>query len=343
MFKKGLRWLRKALRVILVLSGVIAVLVGSTLSASAAADIVCSPVTDYFTVNGSMYAGSTAITPTVTNSVSDSVVSVRMSPPRTMNMVDVTSLSRMYSMTLSDDLVYYLDFDITIQGSYIWNFNTATVTVFPTNAGPQNPGVSQNFDVKYIDSYYRIRGTVPFTKSQFLGDNFGGFQVRFKSTTYLDSTVIVRLLPVTIRMVDKDQSQTDAIVDAIENQGKQEEDAANQQGQESIDDATSAIPDNSAGFIAGINALASSMAYTGTDAKWNFPAIKMPAISGVMDELVLSDNMEIDFSYWVQNLPSNILQVVQIICTVALIVYCFKEVYSLISYALTQKGGGADA
>lgn len=343
MFKKRLRWLRKAFRVILVLSGVIAVLVGSTLSASAAADIVCSPVNNSFSVSGGMYSGGSVVETSVSTSVSGNVFSVRMSPYKTMNMVDITALSSLYSFVLTDNLVYYLDFDMTIQGTSIWYFKQATVTVFPANASASNPGVSQDFDVKYVDDYYRIRGSIPFVKSELLDGKFGGFQVRFKSSTYLDSIVTVRIMPITIRMVDKDQAQTDEIVGAIEDQNKQEEDAANQQGQESIDDATSAIPNNSAGFIAGINSLASSMAYSGTEAKWDFPAIKMPAIPGVMDEIALSSKMEIDFGFWVQKIPSNILQVVQVVCTVALIVYCFKEVYSQISYALTQKGGGADA
>lgn len=326
MFKKGLRWLRKALRVILVLSGVIAVFVLPV----GAAELVYSPVGDYFSIQGRTYKDTTLLSSSYSISTEGDSVKCTLTPSTGINRVVVTGFLKGGSgVQLSSDYRYTFDFDFQISGSYAWYWKTARVGVINSSSIDTIRSAS-DFDVSYIDGAYRARGSISFYAGD-LTDRFDGFGVEFKATQALDNIRIVVVSNLTLRSIDKVQDQMD-----------REEDAANQQGQESIDDATSAIPNNSAGFIAGINALASSMAYTGTEAKWNFPAIKMPAISGVMDELVLSDNMEIDFSYWVQSLPSNILQVVQIICTAALIVYCFKEVYSQISYALTQKGGGAD-
>ena len=83
------------------------------------------------------------------------------------------------------------------------------------------------------------------------------------------------------------------------------------------------------------------MSYSGTDAKLPVPAITIPAIPGVMDAIQLTDELYVDFGYWVQQLPSGVLELVQILCTIALIVYCFKELYGMIAYAMTLKGGGS--
>lgn len=121
-----------------------------------------------------------------------------------------------------------------------------------------------------------------------------------------------------------------------------EEQKAQQAANSAVDKASDSIPDKSQGFISGISTLVKSMSYDGTEAYWTFPSIKIPSIAGVTDELVLNPEMKIDFTEWVNKIPSNILEIVQIVCTIALIVFCFKELYSVISYVLTLKGGGAD-
>lgn len=101
------------------------------------------------------------------------------------------------------------------------------------------------------------------------------------------------------------------------------------------------IPNESQGFMDAIQSLVSSMSYSGTDAKLPVPAITIPAIPGVMDAIQLTDELSVDFGYWVQQLPGGVLKLVQILCTIALIVYCFKELYGMIAYAMTLKGGGS--
>jgi len=100
------------------------------------------------------------------------------------------------------------------------------------------------------------------------------------------------------------------------------------------------IPNESQGFMDALNGLISAMSYNGTDAKLPIPAIKLPAIKGVMPEIKLTDKLYVDFGEWVSQMPNNVLTVVQVVGTIALIVYCFKELYGTISYAFTLKGGG---
>ena len=141
-----------------------------------------------------------------------------------------------------------------------------------------------------------------------------------------------------------EQKKTNTWLEKIYNffaeKDEKDKEAATQQGNQSTADIDNMIQDDSAGFVDSLGGLTSSMSYTGTNCSWTFPTVKLPAISGVMDEVTLVESQEIDFTYWVNSIPSGILLLVQSVCTVALIVFCFKELYGAISYALTLKGGG---
>lgn len=120
-----------------------------------------------------------------------------------------------------------------------------------------------------------------------------------------------------------------------------EKQEASDAGDSAAGDLMEMIPNESQGFMDAIQSLVSSMSYSGTDAKLPVPAITIPAIPGVMDAIQLTDELSVDFGYWVQQLPGGVLKLVQILCTIALIVYCFKELYGMIAYAMTLKGGGS--
>lgn len=139
------------------------------------------------------------------------------------------------------------------------------------------------------------------------------------------------------------QNQNQNTQDIIDNQNQlqqNEKDEAQQSGQGSVDDVSGAIEDKSAGFISSLGNLIQTMSYTGTECAWKFPAIKLPAIEGVMPEYKLTEEQPIDFEFWVEKIPSQVLLLIRSLLTIALIVYCFKELYSTISYVLTLKGGG---
>ena len=114
---------------------------------------------------------------------------------------------------------------------------------------------------------------------------------------------------------------------------------ATNSGNSSVDSLTGAIPDMTSGFLDSFSNLATAMSTKSTSANWFVPKIKLPAISGVMPEITLTSRQEIDFEYWVNKIPSNVLSVVRIICTCSLIIFCVKEVYGLIQSVMVNKGG----
>lgn len=126
----------------------------------------------------------------------------------------------------------------------------------------------------------------------------------------------------------------------LEDSPEQEKEAASTQANQSTSDAQASIEDKSAGFVDSVNGLASSMSYSGTQCAWTFPELYLPEIPGVMSRTQLTSEIPIDFSYWVNQIPSDILLLVRSVLTIALIGYCFKEFYSVIEYVLTMRGGG---
>lgn len=127
------------------------------------------------------------------------------------------------------------------------------------------------------------------------------------------------------------------IFDYLNESAEQQKQEAQTQGGNSVSQGNSAIEDKGGDFASSLGGLTNSMSYTGTQCAWEFPEVKLPAISGVMDEVVLIRSQPIDFSVWVNAIPSGILLVVQSVCTIGLIVYCFKELYSTIAYVLTLR------
>ena len=142
------------------------------------------------------------------------------------------------------------------------------------------------------------------------------------------------------KITQNNDKNTDKIIDNQNQLQENEKNEAESSGQGSVDEISGAIEDKSAGFISAISNLVGSMSYDGTACAWSFPAIKLPAIEGVMAETQLTEEMPIDFEFWVNKIPSNILLLIRSLLTIALIGYCFKELYGTISYVLTLKGGG---
>lgn len=142
--------------------------------------------------------------------------------------------------------------------------------------------------------------------------------------------------------LNSNQEETNEKLDDLLAQPEQEKNEANSSGNDGVGELTGVIPDYSTGFITGMNKLATSLSYNGTECKWTFPQLYIPAMEGVTSEIPLTDGeWEIDIGSWVQKLPPTILKIIQIVLTVALILYCVKELYDTVQYALTLKSGGA--
>lgn len=138
---------------------------------------------------------------------------------------------------------------------------------------------------------------------------------------------------------DKLDDMNDTL-DDIKNQPEQEKQEASSDGDSNVGALTGAIPDYSQGFIEALQGLANSMSYAGTDAVLPIPAVDFPEIDGLIAGFRILEPTELDFGVYIQMLPGALLLLVQSLFTMALIVYCFKELYGVIAYFLTLNGGG---
>lgn len=195
--------------------------------------------------------------------------------------------------------------------------------------------VDLNLDLSDFPS--DIRYVVPWCQLVFeITDDEPDLTIGFLHLSFENFTMLTRtdmLLQESMTMQEIND-KLDQIIDQPQN----EKDEALNEGADLADQLTGALPNESQGFMNAIQSLANAMSYDGTDAKLMFPAISLPEIPGVMKGYKLSDEMEVDFGFWVQKMPAAVMTLVQNILTIALIVFCFKELYGLISYAMTLKG-----
>lgn len=133
---------------------------------------------------------------------------------------------------------------------------------------------------------------------------------------------------------------TQSIIDNQNQLAEQEKTETQNSGNDSVSDVSSSVPDKSAGMLSALQSLSNAVSYTGTVAKWKFPQMYIPAIAGVTDRINLNSEMEIDFTYWINQIPKDIRTVISALATIGLVIFAFKELYGLISYVLTLKGGG---
>ena len=226
-----------------------------------------------------------------------------------------------------------------------WNSSTqetagpgwGAIGVTPEGSLPSQQLVNMQvgFDMSANITFDTMLVTFTYTKSRAVNDFFR----IYKTSTYqlftgdLDSELLSEMVT--------EQKVTNDKLDELINQREQERDEADSTGNDALDSVTDAIPGDTQGVIDAFGALVEPMSYTGTESKWKFPAIVLPAIPGVMDEMQLTDEKEINFTEWISAIPADVLEIVQIVGTVALILFCFKELYGLIQYILTMKGGGA--
>ncbi len=140
--------------------------------------------------------------------------------------------------------------------------------------------------------------------------------------------------------VNKQLEENGQKLDEILKQPEQEKAEANQTGNSSVDGIVSGIPDKGKEFQSAVKQFAASASYEGTEAKLPIPAVKMPEIPGLVPGVTLLEPQQLDFGEYITIIPAPLLTLAQSILTVALIVFCFKELYDTIQYVLTLKGGG---
>lgn len=91
-----------------------------------------------------------------------------------------------------------------------------------------------------------------------------------------------------------------------------------------------------------ITPIITACGYNGTDSKWQFPAISIPAIPGLFDEIPLTEAQDIDLTaYATLYIPETLLMLVRSLLTAGLIMFAIKELMSLAGsiFGDEHKGG----
>lgn len=136
------------------------------------------------------------------------------------------------------------------------------------------------------------------------------------------------------------EDSANTIVDGYENAQQQEKDEANTQGNDSVNGIIEVMPNQTQGFDNALGSFATALSTTSTNAKWKLPAIYIPAIDGVTPRINLTSEQDIDLGNSITELiPENILSLIRYLGTAALILYCAKELWHWVSYAMSLRKG----
>lgn len=119
----------------------------------------------------------------------------------------------------------------------------------------------------------------------------------------------------------------DQIQGIIDSENEKAESAGNDYAGEIIE----IVPDYSAAFIDALGTLVSVLNYDGTQCVLTTPPVVMPAIDGMFPETVLMESQEIDFEYYFNLMPTQLINLVRALFDVALVGYCFKELIDFLA------------
>lgn len=146
-------------------------------------------------------------------------------------------------------------------------------------------------------------------------------------------------------VIDQQQQSNeklDGIQDSLDTQIQDEIDKAEEMAESASAQVEEAIPDKSVELLPAMQNLAASLSYQGTEAKLPFPKVEMPAIPGVCASFELIPAQEIDFTAFVQMIPTGMINVMRALCDIAIVIWAFRELYGIYQYVIALKGGGVD-
>lgn len=142
-------------------------------------------------------------------------------------------------------------------------------------------------------------------------------------------------------IIDNQNANADKEIQAEQDLYEQEKQEAQQSGEESIDGALENMPNDSEGIIDSFGSFIGTMLHTNTDCSIDFPELKTPAIGG-LPSYTLSEKQPVNFNEFEELIPNSIMLIVRALLTIALIIFCYKELYSTIQYVVSLKKGGGD-
>lgn len=241
-----------------------------------------------------------------------------------------------------------------VTGSFQFYMKADSTTMYDYDVYRESTtGIIQQAD-RTLESYWADYWTCSFNDAS-IGASYDKYCIMFSYRVDADFTTYARYIYLnefdfyfqnaqeyeTDRIIDNQDKNTQAIIDNQNEIQENERNEANTTGDDGVDEITSFIPNDSDGFINALGDLVDAMSYNGTECNWTIPSVSIPKIDGIMPSIKLWDELEIPFEYWIGKIPSAIMTLIRSLLTIALIIYCFKELYSIISYVLTLKGGGA--
>lgn len=137
---------------------------------------------------------------------------------------------------------------------------------------------------------------------------------------------------------EQTNSKLDQLPQQIGDQLQQESDREKQEANTTGDNAVNQGKEALQGILDidslkdAIAPLITACSYDGTDSIWTFPSIKLPALSGIMEETSLNDEIQIDMTaYAEQYIPSVLLTLIRSLLTAGLIVYAIREVIIIVN------------
>lgn len=114
---------------------------------------------------------------------------------------------------------------------------------------------------------------------------------------------------------------------------------AETEGNELIDEMTAVIPDISNEGQASLRPLLSAISYEGRDPVLTMPALVLPSVGGLWEETILLPAQNIEFSGYVELIPIHFRVLVQVICMIAAVLFVIRDIYGLVQYFATLRGG----
>ena len=146
----------------------------------------------------------------------------------------------------------------------------------------------------------------------------------------------------TEEIINNQNDNADKIIESQQQLQENEKQEAENSGNDGVDGVMSALPDlDTNGIQKAIENITTAVSYNSRYCVWTFPSMKIPAISGICDEIVLNEEKEIDLGAWVKKIPDRYITLVRALCSVALILFIIYEFISFIIYCLTLKKGEA--
>lgn len=239
-----------------------------------------------------------------------------------------------------DEQTYILEFKLAVYGKNIYDWGMQKPNALYLIC--DNKNITPDFEYNQENGYgfYTISTKITGADLKELRSIYLSVQLPDNSSVVITSDY--RLAVVDGGITLKKYTEANEIID-------KEKEEAKSQGNESIDEMTNAIPDNSAGFLDSLGNLVEAVSYTGTDCNINFPGIKTPAFEslGIQEHTILEEK-DINITGALEMMPSTIILLVQSLVTVLLVVYAVKSVYGMVEYVIslrqnsTNSGGGEE-